>query len=68
MKFIFPNVDGYPRYNDICGCLKSINKPLADWRDLDDLLHEFPINCENLIRCNPNTGFLAMKLWNQKDG
>jgi len=26
------------------------------WRALDDSYWEFPSNCKELIRCNPNTG------------
>ena len=30
--------------------------PFAEWKALDDSWIEFPEGCENLIRCNPNTG------------
>jgi hypothetical protein len=46
----------YPRYHEIIGYLHDRDKHLATWKALDDSWMEFPEECENLIRCNPNTG------------
>ena len=32
------------------------NDVVVQWRALDDSYWEFPSNCQELIRCNPNTG------------
>ncbi len=40
-----------------------VNKhQITDWRALDDAYWEFPVNCMNLIRCNPNTGITQLEL------
>lgn len=45
----------HPRHNEILHYLQ--NKGLtSDWRALDDSYWEFPSGCQELIRCNPNTG------------
>ena len=46
----------YSRYHEIVGYLHDRNKHFAEWMALDDACVEFPEYCENLIRCNPNTG------------
>jgi hypothetical protein len=46
----------YSRYHEIVGYLYDREKHLANWKALDDAWVEFPQGCENLIRCNPNTG------------
>ena len=46
----------YSRYHEIVGYLHDRNKHFAEWKALDDSWIEFPEGCENLIRCNPNTG------------
>ena len=46
----------YSRYHEIVGYLNDRDKHLATWKALDDSWIEFPEGCENLIRCNPNTG------------
>lgn len=51
-----PHIGSMARYNEIMNYLKTIGKPLANWRALDDAYYEFPSGCENLIRCNPNRG------------
>ena len=49
-------VGQYSRYHEIVGYLHNKDKHLAKWKALDDSWIEFPEGCENLIRCNPNTG------------
>jgi len=46
----------YSRYHEIVGYLYDRGKHFAEWKALDDSWIEFPYGCENLIRCNPNTG------------
>ena len=46
----------YARYNEIVGYLYDRDKHFVEWKALDDSWTEFPDGCENLIRCNPNTG------------
>jgi hypothetical protein len=46
----------YSRYHEIVGYLHNKDKHFAEWKALDDSWIEFPEDCENLIRCNPNTG------------
>ena len=46
----------YSRYHEIVGYLHDRNKHFAEWMAIDDAWVEFPKYCENLIRCNPNTG------------
>ena len=48
-------VGRWPRYSEI---LKDVSKRYCQgrWRALDDSWLEFPMNCPELIRCNPNTG------------
>ncbi len=51
-----PYIGQFSRFNEISEFLKK-NKVLnIDWVSLDDSYFEFPPNCYNLIRCNPNTG------------
>jgi hypothetical protein len=45
----------WPRYNEIKEYLK-LYSPFANWRALDDSFLEFPPDCPELIKCNPNTG------------
>jgi hypothetical protein len=46
----------HSRYHEIVGYLHDKDKHIANWKALDDSWIEFPEDCENLIRCNPNTG------------
>jgi hypothetical protein len=46
----------YSRYHEIKAYLYDRDKYFAKWKALDDSWIEFPEGCENLIRCNPNTG------------
>jgi len=34
----------------------------AEWMALDDSWIDFPEGCENLIRCNPNTGITDQEM------
>ena len=52
----------YSRYHEIIGYLHDRDKHLATWKALDDSWIEFPEGCENLIRCNPNTGISDREL------
>jgi len=49
-----PIVGKHPRFHEI-QCYLRIHG-LADWKALDDSYWEFPPHCQELIRCNPNTG------------
>lgn len=50
-----PFVGRWPRHSEI---LIDVGKRHAHgvWRAIDDSWLEFPKDCEELIRCNPNTG------------
>jgi hypothetical protein len=50
-----PFIGQWPRYNEIKEYLK-LHSPFANWRALDDSFLEFPPDCPELIKCNPNTG------------
>jgi hypothetical protein len=43
----------HARYQEIIAHTRG---PDTFWRALDDSYWEFPSNCQELIRCNPNTG------------
>ena len=45
----------HARYQEIMNHARQLG-PDAAWRALDDSYWEFPISCNELIRCNPNTG------------
>jgi hypothetical protein len=45
----------HARYQEIINHVHTLEGPI-DWRALDDSYWEFPSNCQELIRCNPNTG------------
>ena len=45
----------HARYQEITAHAYS-NDVVVQWRALDDSYWEFPSNCQELIRCNPNTG------------
>ena len=50
-----PVIGKHPRYQEIMNHTKGL-EPGTSWRALDDSYWEFPANCQELIRCNPNTG------------
>ena len=45
----------HARYQEIINHVHTLEGPI-DWRALDDSYWEFPPHCQELIRCNPNTG------------
>ena len=49
----------WPRFAEIKNYIIK-HKPHANWRALDDAIVDFPVNCPQLIRCDPNVG-LTMK-------
>ena len=66
-----PYIGQFSRFNEIIEYLKEIKSISADWISLDDSYYEFPPNCPNLIRCNPNTGMsfnesILLKNWLEK--
>jgi len=50
-----PEIGRWPRYSEIKKYL-TLNKPLMDWRALDDAFLEFPDDCQELILCHPKNG------------
>ena len=44
----------HARFDEISEWLEF--HPECDWRAIDDSKFEFPLNCENLILCDSNTG------------
>ncbi len=49
-----PYIGAYARFHEINAYVSG--NDITDWRALDDSYWEFPKDCRNLIRCNPNTG------------
>jgi hypothetical protein len=49
-----PFIGKHPRYQEIQAYLQSHGE--SNWKALDDSYWEFPAPCQELIRCNPNTG------------
>jgi HAD domain in Swiss Army Knife RNA repair proteins len=45
----------HARYQEIIHHTKGL-EPCTSWCALDDSYWEFPSDCKELIRCNPNTG------------
>jgi len=45
----------HARYQEIINHVHTLEGAI-DWRALDDSYWEFPPHCQELIRCNPNTG------------
>jgi HAD domain in Swiss Army Knife RNA repair proteins len=50
-----PIIGKFARYQEILAHASKLD-PGTQWRALDDSYWEFPANCSELIRCNPNTG------------
>jgi hypothetical protein len=48
------HIGSYARFHEI-NCYAEA-QGIENWRALDDAYWEFPKDCGNLIRCNPNTG------------
>ena len=47
-------IGAYARFHEIHAYV--LQHGVKDWRALDDSYWEFPQDCSQLIRCNPNTG------------
>jgi trehalose-6-phosphatase len=56
-----PETGRWPRYLEIKQYVK-VNKPLADWRALDDAFLEFPKDCPELILCHPKYGITQTEI------
>lgn len=50
-----PVIGKHARYFEILAHANSQTETIS-WRALDDSYWEFPSDCKELIRCNPNTG------------
>jgi hypothetical protein len=53
-------IGSYARFHEIYCYVE--NHGIKDWRALDDAYWEFPKDCGNLIRCNPNTGLSSAEV------
>lgn len=49
-----PVIGKHARFQEILAFLNTYEQ--TNWRALDDSYWEFPSNCKELIRCNPNLG------------
>ena len=49
-----PYIGSYARFHEINAYVSAHG--ITDWVALDDAYWEFPKGCDQLIRCNPNTG------------
>ena len=49
-----PYIGSYARFHEINAYVNTHG--IHDWIALDDAYWEFPKGCDQLIRCNPNTG------------
>ena len=56
-----PVIGKHARFHEITTHAYS-NDVAVLWRALDDSYWEFPANCKELIRCNPNTGIGAKEV------
>ena len=56
-----PEIGRWPRYSEIKKYL-MLNKPLTDWRALDDSFLEFPDDCQELILCHPKNGLTEKEI------
>jgi hypothetical protein len=55
-----PYIGSYARFHEINAYVQE--QEIDDWRALDDAFWEFPKGCEQLIRCNPNTGLTGSEV------
>lgn len=55
-----PYIGAYARFHEINAYV--LEQGIADWRALDDAYWEFPKDCSQLIRCNPNTGLTVSEV------
>lgn len=53
-------IGSYARFHEINYYAETHG--IEDWRALDDAFWEFPKDCGNLIRCNPNTGITEIEI------
>ncbi len=53
-------IGSYARFHEIHCYVETHG--VEDWRALDDAYWEFPKDCGNLIRCNPNTGITEIEI------
>jgi hypothetical protein len=51
----------WSRYTEIKDYISRKN-PQANWRALDDSFIDFPVDCKNLIRCDPNVGITEKEI------
>jgi hypothetical protein len=55
-----PYIGSYARFHEINAYAQE--QGIDDWRALDDSFWEFPKGCDQLIRCNPNTGMSSAEV------
>ena len=55
-----PYIGSYARFHEINTFVQA--QGIDDWRALDDAFCEFPKGCDQLIRCNPNTGMSLVEV------
>jgi hypothetical protein len=55
-----PYIGSYARFHEINAYVQD--QGISDWRALDDSFWEFPKGCDQLIRCNPNTGMSSVEV------
>lgn len=55
-----PYIGSYARFHEINAYVQE--QGIDDWRALDDAFWEFPKGCDQLIRCNPNTGMSSVEV------
>ena len=55
-----PYIGSYARFHEINAYVQE--QGVNDWRAFDDAFWEFPKGCEQLIRCNPNTGLTVSEV------
>lgn len=56
------HIGEHARYREILNYLTRFKNQPYDWRALDDSFWEFPIDCTELIRCNPNAGLTIQEI------
>ncbi len=55
-----PYIGSYARFHEIDAYVQE--QGIEDWCALDDAYWEFPKDCDQLIRCNPNTGLTVSEV------
>lgn len=55
-----PIIGKHARYQEVSSHAYKNN--FSRWRALDDSYWEFPSNCKELIRCNPNSGISTKEI------